>query len=92
MMIRGRLKSLVTKNSRGNTRDPKFRGSCDHITVMPVVSAAGQALTTVIVLPGTEVKYHKRGGRFETPADFLSQPNYLFMRPIAGVESDILYD
>lgn len=92
MTLGGRSKCVVSQGSRGNTTEPKFKGTCDHVTLMPVVSASGQAYTPVIVLPGKEARYRKRSsGIFETPADYLPQPNYLFMRQIAGVDSDIFY-
>lgn len=92
MTLGGRAKCIVSEGARGNIVEPKFRGSCDHVTLMPVVSAAGQALTPVVVLPGKEAKFRRRADRtFETPSDYLPQPNYCFMRPIAGVDGDIFF-
>lgn len=58
---------------------------------MLVISVAGKILTPLVVLPGLEAKYRKqKNGKYETPADFLPWPNYLFMRPVAGVDTNIL--
>lgn len=89
-MTLGRSKCIVRSVMRANTRELKFRGTCDHVTVMPVISAAGQVMTPLVVFPGREEKWRKRSdGKFETPADFLPQPNNLTMRPIAGVDTEI---
>ena len=92
MTLGGRSKCIVQRGTRANTREPKFKGTCDHVTLMPVVSAAGQVYTPVVVLPGKEARYRKRpDGSFETPSRYLPTPNYLFMRPIAGVDSTIFH-
>lgn len=89
----GRSKCLVQQGTRANTRELKWRGTCDHVTVMPVISAAGQVFTPLFVLPGAEARWRKRGnGTYETPSDFLPKPNYVFMRPIAGVDTNIFYN
>ncbi len=70
----------------------KFRGTIDHVTLMPVVSGAGQVFTPAVVLPGVEAKYRKlRGGGFQTPANFLPESNYLFYRKIAGMDGELFY-
>lgn len=92
-MTIGRAKCIVKSGTRGNTRELKFRGSCDHVTLMPVVSAAGQVFTPLFVLPGKEARWRKRcNGKYETPSDFLPKPNLLFMRPIAGVDTNIFFE
>lgn len=60
---------------------------------MPVISAADKIMNPLIVLPGVESKYRRRvSGKYEIPPDFLPKPNYLFMRPIAGVYSNIFIE
>lgn len=54
MTLGERAKCIVLGDSRVNTRELKFRRTFDYVTVMPVVSATGQVLTQVIVLPGME--------------------------------------
>ncbi len=59
---------------------------------MPVVSGYGQLCTVVFVFPGVEAKFRKLVKKqFQTPADFLPQPNYLYNRKIAGVDGDIFF-
>lgn len=92
MRTGGRTKCVVPKNARANSRDVTFRGSIDHVTFMPVVSASGQLYTPVCVLPGVEAKYRKTQRGYETPSDYLPSPHYLYMRAIAGVDSNIFFD
>ena len=90
MTLGGREKCIVAHNSRPNTRELKFKGSIDYVTVMPVVSATGQVYTPVIVLPGVNACYRKsEDGTHETPKDFLSSPCYLYMREVPVVNGDI---
>lgn len=70
--------------------EPKFRGTCDHVTIMPAVSVFGQMYTPIVVLPGTEVNWRNRSaGKFETQVNFLPQPNLLFMRAVTGIGTNI---
>lgn len=86
----GRSKRVVRRAARANARQLKWRGSVDHVTMMAVVSAGGQSYTPLFVLPGIKARYRRRcGGRVETPADYLPSPNYLMMRDVAGVDTDI---
>lgn len=92
MSYGSRSKRIVRNGSRANARQLKWRGTCDHVTLMAVVNAAGQSYTPLVVLPGVQARYRRRtDGRYETPADFLPVPNYLFMREVAGVDTDIFY-
>lgn len=78
--------------TRENTCETKLRGPCDHVKLSSAVSASGQVFTPLVVLPGQEAKYCKRGeGNFETPSNFLPKPNDLFMIPTAGVTYNIFY-
>ena len=47
-MTLGRSKCLVKIGSRGNTTEPKFRATCDHVTIMTVISASGQIYTCLL--------------------------------------------
>lgn len=92
MTLGGRKKCIVKKGTRANTKYVKFKGTVDHVTLMPVVSGSGQFYTPVFVLPGIESKYRKlSGNRFQNPDDFLHEPNYLYYRKITGVHGDIFY-
>ncbi len=92
MALGGREKCVVEEEVRPNTRYLKFQGFIDHVSVMPVVSATVQVYTPVFILPGKKAKYRKRpDGRYETPQDFLPSPCYMYMREIAGMDSDIFY-
>ncbi len=71
MALGGREKCVVEKEVRLNTRYLKFKGSIDHVTVMPVVSATGQVYTPVVNLPGKKAKYRKR----PATQDFLLSPS-----------------
>lgn len=91
-MTLGRSKFFVPKGRRGNSIESKFRGSCDHVTMMPVISAAGQILTPLFVLPRVEERYRKRSdGKWELPTHFLPQPKLVYMNPVAGVDSNIFF-
>lgn len=92
MTLGGRTKCVVQRGTRANTREVKFRGTVDHVTLMPVVSGSGHIYTPLFVLPGVKAKWRKvQSGGFETPADFLPSPNYMFMREVAGVDSEIFF-
>lgn len=59
---------------------------------MTVISTAGQVLTPLLVLPRKEARCRKQSnGTYETCSDFPHQPNYRFIRPVAGVDTDILF-
>lgn len=59
---------------------------------MPVVSVAGQIITPLVVRPGIEAKYCKRGnGKYDKPADYLPKSNYLHIITVAGVYNDIFF-
>lgn len=88
----GRPKFILKWDERGNTRDVKFRGSCDHVTLMPFVSAPGQIMMPLAVLPVVETKHRKRqNGKYETASDFLPKPNYLHVQSVSGVDTNIFY-
>lgn len=53
-MTLGRPKLISRTGTRGNTIKLKFRGTCDHVTLMPTIYAAGQVITALFVLPGNE--------------------------------------
>lgn len=50
----GRSKCVVRRWEKGDTGEIQFRGSCDHVILMPVVSAAGQIMKPLVVLQGIE--------------------------------------
>lgn len=86
----GRAKFVVENGRRANTRENHFSGSCYHVPLMPVISALGPILTPLVVLHGKKEKYRNRwNSKFEKPSDFLPKPNYLYMRPISGVDKSI---
>jgi hypothetical protein len=72
MALGGRAKAVSVKGGHGNARELKFRGSIDHITFMPVVSAAGQSLRPEVVLPGKHARWRKVNGVVETVNKYLS--------------------
>lgn len=58
--------------------------------IMLVVSAAGQIMKPLVVLSGIEERYGKLlNGSYETAYEYLPKPNYLHMRPISGVNTNI---
>lgn len=74
------------------TGELQFRGTCDHVTLMSVVSAACETTKLLVVFPGVEARYGKRpNGKYETTSDYLAKPNYLHMRTVAGVDTNIFY-
>lgn len=86
----GRANCLAQNGTRGNTLELRWRGTCDHVTVMPIISASGLIFTPLFVLPGSEARRRKRGnGKYETPSDFLPKPDYLFMQTVAVVNTNI---
>lgn len=85
-------KCVTRDGRRGNTTEIKFRGSVNHVTLMPVLSAAGQVFNPLIVLPGVKANFRQQvNGKFETLNQYLPSPHYLFKRPVAGVDSDIFF-
>lgn len=63
------------------------------MTLTPVLSTAGQIITPFLVLPRVEAKYRKRSnGKFETPTEFLHKINYMNIRSISSVDTNIFYD
>lgn len=87
-----RVKRVAVEGTTVFQRTIAWQGSVDHVTCMAVVNAAGQIFTPAFVLPGVMARFRRReGGRWETPADFLPQPNILFMREVAGIDSDLFY-
>lgn len=90
-MAVGRAKSVVESGTKANMLENRFQGTCDHVILMPVVSASRQFLTPLVVLPRKEAKYRKStNGTFDKPPDFLPKPNYLYMRPIAVADKSYL--
>lgn len=55
-MTLGSSKHILKSGTEGNTWEFKFRGTCDHITLMTVVSVAAQILKPLVVLQGVEAK------------------------------------
>lgn len=73
-------------------REIQFKGSCDHVTLRPVIFAAGQIMTPILVLTGLEGRYRKRSnGKYENPSNYLPRPNYLHIEAVAVVNTDIIY-
>lgn len=58
-MTLGRSKCFGITRSSGSTKMPKFRGTRDHATTMPVIFAIGKVYNMLLVLPETEAKYCK---------------------------------
>lgn len=59
---------------------------------MAVVSAFGKDWTPAFVLLGVLARHRRRSnGQWETPADYLPKPNYLFQREVAEMDSDIFF-
>lgn len=91
--ILGRSKCEIASGTRGNTRELKSRVSCNRVTNMPVISPAGQVLTPLVVPSGVEAKWRKRSdGKFESPADFLLELNFLNMSAVASVDSNSFFN
>lgn len=85
-------KCIVKCDRRGNIKEIQFKGPCDHVTLMPLIFATGQIMTPLVFLTGVEARYRKRSyGKYETPSNYFPRPNYLHLRPVVGVETDILY-
>lgn len=93
-MTLGRSKCVVQKGTQGNTKEPKFRGTFDHVTMMPVISASGQVMTPLFVLPGKEMRYREMRMSerdYEMCHDFLPKPSLFHIRSVAGVDTDIFF-
>lgn len=89
-MTLDRSKCEVGSGTSRNKRKPEFRGSCDHETTVPVISAVSQVLTPIAVLFGVGARWRKRGdGKFEAPVNFLPQPSHLITRAVLSVETNI---
>lgn len=59
---------------------------------MPVIFAAGRIFTSLVVLPGSEARCRKQSdGKYETTFGYPPKPNYLSMRPVAGIDTNIFY-
>lgn len=54
-----RSKCFRENGEPGNTTEIKFKGTCDHVTLLPVILAIGQILAPIVVLLGSESKYRK---------------------------------
>lgn len=81
---------MVRKGSRGNTREPNVRGTVDHVTVIPVISASGQVMTLLVLFHGRIAKYRVRVKvKFETPSVYLPSTRYFYMRPVSGVDNNL---
>lgn len=62
------------------------------MTLMPVISAARQAINSLVILLETKEKYRKQSNnRLKPLADFITQPKHLCRQPVAGVDTDKLY-
>ena len=92
-MTRGRrVKRVVQAGTTVHQRTISWAGSVDHVTCMTIVSASGILWTPAFVLPGVLARFRRHAnGKWEPPADFLPQSNYMLMREVAGVGSDIFY-
>lgn len=74
------LPNVLSKMAQGKIRELKFRPTCDNITIMPVIYAAGKIRTPIMVIPGQRERFSKRGrGKFKYFAEFIPEPNYLFI-------------
>lgn len=92
-MTLGRSKCIFKRDESGNTREVQFRGSCDLVSLMPIVSATGQIMTQLVILPVVEAKYRKRpNDKYDTASDLLPKRNYLHMKEIAGVDTNIFLE
>lgn len=90
MIFGGRNKCVVRKFPRVKTREIKFRGTEDHVTVMLVVSGSVHIYTLVLVLRRVIANYQKvQICCCETPADKLHTPNYFYMRKVTSFDSNI---
>lgn len=90
---RSRAKALFNSAARTNSRELKWSGNAEHVTVMPVVSADGTVYSPVVILPGKMQKSRTRAdGRRETPADFLPSNALVAYREPAGVDSTIFFN
>lgn len=62
----------VMKGTRGNTTEPAFRGSSDHVTLLPLISASGRGLAPPFALHRTEKNHSKQDtGKWKSPTHFL---------------------
>lgn len=70
-MTLGRSKCAVKKGTIGNTRELTFKGTVDHVTMMPVILAFGKIFTPLLVSPGVDSKYCSRAiGTYKTQLTF----------------------
>lgn len=75
-MMLGSTKRVFKWSERGNTREIQFRGTCDHVKLLQVISAAGQIMTPIVVLPGVEALHKRSIVKYEKLSDFPPRPNY----------------
>ena len=52
-------KVVASKGRKALLREPSFRGSPNHVAVMPAASADGKAWNPVVALPGTLGRWRK---------------------------------
>ena len=90
-MTLGRKHLVVGKvDERSWIKEPALRGSIDHVTVMPVVSAAGIAYNPLVILPGVRSRWRRVADRsIQTPSGLLHPGSEVFMRSVAGTDSRI---
>lgn len=62
------------------------------MTLMSLVTAAGEVLKPLLVHPGVQARYRKRSnGKYETASNNIPKPNFLYMRLVSGVDTKIFY-
>lgn len=72
---------------------PKFKITCEHVRLMPIISAVGPKFTSFVVVPGKNGSYLKRrDGTYVTLSNFLPQPNHCFIILVSGVDKNIFFE
>lgn len=69
--------------------DVKFKGSADHMTIMPVVCPSFENYTPLVVLPRKRDPWYKVDGSTVTIAEFI-MPNALVFRREGRARADKL--
>ena len=95
-MVRYSLRKGIVKKKEGRKirliqRAIRTKEALNRVTVMPVVSPAGQDLKPIIVYPGKQTHFRRIRGRIQTLRDVLP-PWYLYHSESSAVDSAIIYD
>ena len=95
-MVSRSLRKGIGKKKEGRKirliqRAIRTLGALIRVTVMPVVSAVGEALKQVIDCPGKQKHFRRIRGRIQTLHDMLL-PCYLIHSESSAVDSAIIYD